>query len=138
MRIEAITNRILDAQGNHCRREGDIFISLPDVAGSRVATEKDFELFMKKGFKEKFLSPSSRPPSSPPSPPPSPPPDLQEKISTVLKDVPMRIMAVAMLLGSLQTKNVLITYEQLLEFLGKCKETFSLHQSSDGLLVMLK
>jgi hypothetical protein len=121
--------------------EGDI--SINTSAGSRTATEKDFELYMKEGFKEEFLPltlPAGKDEKTPP--PPSPPSldveKVEEKVIALLKNSPMHTMVATMLLGGIQKAGEKIFYEQLLEFLNKRGGKFSLFPSGDGTIVMLK
>ena len=123
---------------------GDVM--LPTDIGLRVAKEKDFEIYMKSGFEEKFLETTEQkiPGHTSGTNGTNGHEDqlneeqLEKKMIAMLKQSPMRLMLATLLLGKLQKSGEKVTYELLLEFTGKHKEVFIIFPSKDGRLIALK
>jgi len=118
-------------------------ITLRTSTGPRAATEKDFEIYMKNGFNEKFLDPADQNSSNEQNEQKKQKSlldevQLEKKMTSILKQAPMRLMLATLLLGKLQKDGENVTYELLLEFIGKRREVFIKYQSGDGSLISLK
>jgi hypothetical protein len=129
---------------------GDIV--LPASTGFRPAAAEDFALYMKEGFKKDLLLDASPPSASDEEPPGERPPKplpvekppvaddetLVEKSAAILKDSAMQFMALDFLRGRLARDGLNVARDILLRCLGGRGDLFSLCDSTDDTLVMLK